>query len=138
MSRHEEIRKQIQEHWADNPVNESICLKLLDHIIKRPTGVRELTLSKAERIVGKEFDDSAILECLFFLYLHLRILAIGFRLYDPMIDDFIEIDKREVIEAEQLNLPLIHPETGDELHDWRKQVLMYFTFNKNQETTSNA
>ncbi|PZD71055.1 hypothetical protein C1752_08258 [Acaryochloris thomasi RCC1774] len=110
--------------WGDSPQSE-ICISILEYLIKNRNNVlSHITFGSLKNIAKNDFCAAEILEATQYLCgERVKLLEQKFELIQD--GENFDLSNDEVMTARKSGI-LIHPETGEEIHDFEDQVFIYF------------
>lgn len=118
----------IRDDWGKN-IQSQICMEIVDYIFSVPCDqLAYLTYGTFRSITQNKYSNQELLPAI--QYLHgdvMKVLEVKFEYIEDGED--YPLNKGEVANAEETGY-LIHPETGEEIANFRDKVFVYFDAQK--------
>ena len=120
----ESIKSSIEKKWHGRPAE--LSLSILDHVKSASAYERKmLSFNDLLYALGLQKVDGDLLAALNILVSSSQpLLSRGYLLIDDDGNEF-EISSDEVADAKK-HSSLVHPETGEEISDYERQLVLYF------------
>ncbi|MFC4158254.1 hypothetical protein [Chitinimonas lacunae] len=126
MTTENNVLSEIGELFGDNSPQLAICRNIINHL--RSTSLKNLqhlTFSRL-RTIGQSNDDAELLTVLNFLSMgKFSILVQQYEFLDEEDDDYITIDKSELVTAYKKGY-LYHPRNGSRIANFKDLVFVYY------------
>jgi hypothetical protein len=125
MTDKELLVRQIREDWGDKPQSE-ICIEILTYLeLEKPQNLYHITHGNLRQIVDSRYEDIQIWKAVQYLCGdRTHVLEMKFELIDED-ENIVELSSSDISNAEECGY-LIHPETGEEVNNYKNKVYTYF------------
>ena len=128
MMDNQELRKQLLQNWGNSSKEEAAAYSsLLDHVFSEPSeNMKHMAFSSFSRIVkNPEIKNETLVNLVFHLINIAELLDLNYEFIDDE-DNCYKISVEAIKEAQKTGV-FSHPETGEEISSYEKEVFMYFT-----------
>ena len=125
MTTKQEIIEKINQDWGDSPPSR-ICMSILDYLLNTNKAIySHITYGSLRKIIGNDYDDSAILIAVQYLCgERINLLNASFEIID---DDENRVDiAHDDLKLAHKTGQLFHPENGELIHNFEENVYIYF------------